>query len=167
MLSNIELEELADNYGVSLNTIVMKDELKGIQPRNGNFIINLQSSTEGNGTHWILAVIKNKNCFYFDPFGILPPTEIIDFCKRIPDSTLAYSTKEIQNISAETCGWFGLGLLIYIKRSKNQDIYLASGSYLKLFSEDTEDNNKILIKYFKSLKNTKKIPLLQILYKQK
>ena len=170
MLSNTDVQELCENYGVQLDAVVMKDELKYIQPRNGNFIINLESSTECDdthcGSHWILAVIKNKNCFYFDSFGVLPPTEVIDFCKRIPDSTLGYNKKHIQHIDADTCGWYCLGLLIYIKRFKIPNIFMASGGYLKLFSDESEDNNKILKNYFKSI-ITKKLDLLKILYKQK
>ena len=111
---------------------------------------------------------KNKNCFYCDSFGMPPPTDVIDFCKRIPKSTLGFSIENIQNIETETCGWYGLGLLIFIKRYKIPNIYMASSDYLKMFNEDTLDNNKILIKYFKSVSRfTKKNDILKILYKQK
>ena len=170
MLSNTQLEELADNYGIELNGIHMKDELKGIKPRNGNYIINLESSTECDnthcGTHWLLLIVKNKNCLYFDPFGVLPPTAVIDFCKRIPNSTLGYSTKEIQHIDADTCGWFGLGLLIFLKYCKIQNMYLACSKYSNMFSDDTMKNNSILQSYFKSI-SKKKISLLNILFKEK
>ena len=168
MLSNFDLEELATNYGIELNAIVMKDELARIKPRNGNYFVNLQSSDEGSGTHWVCLIVRNKNCFYCDSFGMPPPTDVIDFCKKIPKSTLGFSIENIQNIETETCGWYGLGLLIFIKRYKIPNIYMASSDYLKMFNEDTLDNNKILIKYFKSVSRfTKKNDILKILYKQK
>ena len=43
MLSNVDLEELAKHYKLPLVKVVMKDEL-GNKLKNGNYIINLQSS---------------------------------------------------------------------------------------------------------------------------
>jgi hypothetical protein len=57
----------------------MKDELVNHKPKSGNYIINLESSTSGSGTHWMSMKISNKQCFYQDSFGVIPPKEIIDF----------------------------------------------------------------------------------------
>jgi hypothetical protein len=84
MLSNFDLEGLSEHYGFPLNSVVMKDELKSLKPpKNGNYIVNLESSTNGNGSHWLALLIRDKKCFYCDSFGVLPPQEIITFCKRI------------------------------------------------------------------------------------
>ena len=56
---------------------------------------DLESSKDGNGTHWMALKIENKDCVYFDSYGMLPPEEIITFCKRISKSHLSYNTKEI------------------------------------------------------------------------
>ena len=61
----------------------MKDELKKIKSNDCNYIINLESSNDGNGTHWLSLKIENRDCVYFDSYGMLPPEEIISFCKRI------------------------------------------------------------------------------------
>ena len=81
MLSNFELEEIADHYNFNL-TVVMKDELVNYKPKNGNYIINLESSTSGNGTHWLALIVHDKKCFYQDSFGIIPPQEVTEFCKK-------------------------------------------------------------------------------------
>ena len=62
----------------------MKDKLKKIKSNDGNYIINLESSNDGNGTHWLVHKIEIKDFAYFDSYGMLPPEEIISFCKRIP-----------------------------------------------------------------------------------
>ena len=167
MLSNFDLEDIAENYGFTLNSISMKNELKTISPKNGNYIVNLESSTQGDGTHWLSLVIRGKQCFYFDPFGILQPTEIIDFCRRIPKSHLAYSEFEIQNIKADTCGFFASGLLIYLHDNPNKDIYLAAGEYMKQYSYGTTENNATLKAYFRSLPRSRGFKLLNKLYSQK
>ena len=167
MLTNFELDDISENYGFSLNSVVMKDELRTISPKNGNYIINLESSTQGDGTHWLALVLRGKHCYYQDPFGILPPTEIIDFCRRIKGSHLAYSTLEIQNINADTCGWFGCGLLIYLHNNPSKDLYLAASEYTSQFSHDTTQNNTILKAYFRRLPGSRGFKLLNKLYSQK
>ena len=59
MTSNIDLAKLAKHYKVNLNGVYMKDELVGLTPKLGNYIINLQSTNQGNGTHWT-AIICTK-----------------------------------------------------------------------------------------------------------
>jgi hypothetical protein len=115
MPNNFELDEIAEIYGMDLNGIVMKDELKNLKPRNGNYIINLQSTTAGkNGSHWVSFCIEDKDIFYFDSFGCVCPTEITRFCKRIPNSKLAYNYLQIQYIDIETCGFFCLIFLLHL-----------------------------------------------------
>ena len=113
MLSNFDIEKIATHFNIQI-AIVMKDELKKIHPTSyQNYIINLQSSDKGNGTHWMASKIKNKECVYFDSYGYLPPEEIITFCKRIKNSHLCYNTKQIQDLSAITCGFFSIAFLIF------------------------------------------------------
>ena len=40
----------------------MKDELKNMKPIDGNYVINLESSNIGNGTHWMGLKIEEANC---------------------------------------------------------------------------------------------------------
>ena len=107
MLSNFDIEETANHCNIDV-IIVMKDELKNMEPINTNYIVNLESSSMGNGTHWMALKIENKDCVYFDSYGMLPPEEIITFCKRITKSHLSYNTKEIQDLNAKTCGFFAI-----------------------------------------------------------
>jgi hypothetical protein len=70
MLSNFDLEGIAQHYNFPLS-VLMKDELVNRKPKSGKYIINLQSSTSGNETHWLSMEIRGKNCFYMDSFGII------------------------------------------------------------------------------------------------
>ena len=166
MLSNFELEDLSTHYGFDL-IITMKDELVNYKPINGNYIINLESSSEGNGTHWLALKIVKKHCMYFDSYGMLPPQEIISFCKRIRQSRLAYNTLEIQNIKAVTCGWFAVAFLIHLNHTKKEDWYKSANDFSQLFSKNTSQNNKILQQYYRQLPNSKGFAFLQKLYKEK
>ena len=166
MLSNFELEDLSTHYGFDL-IITMKDELVNYKPINGNYIINLESSSEGNGTHWLALKIVEKHCMYFDSYGMLPPQEIITFCKRIRQSRLAYNTLEIQNIKAVTCGWFAAAFLIHLNHTQKEDLYKSANDFFQLFSKNTLQNNKVLQQYYRQLPNSKGFVFLQKLYKEK
>jgi hypothetical protein len=112
-------------------------------------------------------LIRDKKCFYCDSFGVLPPQEIITYCKRIPKSHLAYSDFKIQNIKAETCGFFACGLLIHIHNNPRMELYEACSNYISMYSYDTTKNNTILKAYFKSLPQSEGCPIIKKLYSQK
>jgi hypothetical protein len=169
MLSNFDLEELSEHYGFPLTQVLMKDEMKSLKAsKNANYIINLQSSNQGNGSHWMALAIRDKKCMYVDSFGILPPQEVISFCKKIPKSHLGYNDFGYQHIKSETCGgWYCVGLLIHIQNHPNMDVNDASFDYIKMFSYDTLRNNAILKAYFRKLPKSKGFKLLDKLYSEK
>jgi hypothetical protein len=167
MLSNFDLEELSEHYGFPLTQVLMKDKMKAIAPKSGNFIINLQSSTQGNGTHWVCLAIRGKHSFYCDSFVILMPQEVIAFFKKIPKSRLRYNDFGFQDINSGTCGWYSIGLLIHLQNHPNMDLYDACGDYIHLLSFDTKKNNVILKNYFRKLPQSKNCPLINKLYSQK
>ena len=41
-------------------------------------ILNLDSSS-GDGTHWVIWCKKGKETFYFDSYGVQPPSELIAY----------------------------------------------------------------------------------------
>ena len=74
-LSDRDIIEILKNQNIHIHGIFMKDELPS-KLTKGFYIINLQSSTEGNGTHWV-ALYYNPVCsYYFDAFGFIAPLEI-------------------------------------------------------------------------------------------
>jgi hypothetical protein len=88
--------------------------------------------------------ISNKHRFYQNGFGIIPPKEVIDFCKRIVNSRLVFSEIQMQNITSEANGWYAIGLLIHINFTKNKDLYKSGGEYINQFSYDSTKINAIL-----------------------
>ena len=60
-----------------MNFFSMKNEFN--VPEVSNYVVNLQSNTEGNWTHWTAEIIEQDNVFYFDSFGALPSLEMIQF----------------------------------------------------------------------------------------
>jgi len=159
MLSNFEIEKIFKSYNVELAIMpCLKDELPK-QAVEGNYVINLQSSGVGNfGTHWLSLRIEGKEAFYFDSFGGSPPKEIVKFVKTIKGSHLSYNDWIIQNLSAETCGYYASSILIYCEKNKSDPLYSNAKSFLKLFKDDTTLNDDVLKEVYKSFST--KIPLL-------
>jgi hypothetical protein len=119
MLSSYDIEVLCDKLELPLVGVYSKDKLPK-EREVGSYYINLQNDADGDGTHWVLAKIycdkereENKvreekdlicNALYFDPFGISPPIEVVEFLK--PFKPIAINTKQIQSINTSQCGWY-------------------------------------------------------------
>ena len=74
VLSDIEIEEILKSQGIKVN-VCMKDELPS-KLKQGFYVVNLQSSTVGSGTHWTALYYSSKHSYYFDPFGVIAPVEV-------------------------------------------------------------------------------------------
>ena len=149
MLSNFELERLAKFYKLPLISICMKNELPNTV-KNGCYIINMQSSTQGNGTHWVALFVYQNNSYYFDPFGAVSPNEVTQFVKKRKGSHLLYNNFIIQDLKSENCGWFCLAFLIHMYGKLQSDLKQVYNEFVNNFLDDTTENDKILQSYFSS-----------------
>lgn len=128
---------------IPLKAIVFKDELKTLNPQKGAYIINMANSNTP-GTHWIglFNTIENgkKESYYFDSYGIVPPTEIIQFANRWGDSYITRSTEQIQPVKEGFCGQFTVLFLQYMSNFK--------------YGLDGKDRLKDFLKLFKDYKHS-------------
>ena len=149
MLSNFQIESICHKSNIIIDNVCMRDELNKNKPNaNANYIINLQSSREGQGTHWVALLKRDNNFIYFDSFGIESPTNIINFVKKFQNANFAHNLKEIQNINSHLCGWYCMALLYFVKNKK--DIYNAVDDFANMFNDEGMNNDIILINYIKS-----------------
>lgn len=154
-LSNFDIMDIAKFYKIKLNDVTMKDLLHYDLPKDGFYVINLDSSANG-GTHWTALVIRNKDIFYFDSFGCLPTNETIAFFSK-RNKHYGYSDPQIQDLNSDYCGFFCLALFLYINNHKNQSIFDASNDFIELFAPNTKYNDVLLENYFLGLG---KMPLI-------
>lgn len=150
MLSNFDIQHICDFYRIPLVGIYMKDELPS-KAVNGFYIINLQSSTQGNGTHWNCLIVYDKNAYFFDPFGASPSIAINTFCK---ENHLGYNNWIIQHIKSENCGWYCIGLLLFLHNLHYNTLpakifYSLCNQYSNGFYSKTIENDGILKEIFK------------------
>ena len=150
MLYNTEIEDICQHYNIPLVACCMKDALKDMSPVDGNYILNLASSNDPvnyKGTHFLALIIRKNEAIYFDSFGVICPTEIIDFVKRRHGCKLGYTTKDIQYIKSEMCGFYAVSFLKFISSSK-LNIYKKTKEYLSSFDTDQKKNDAILKDFY-------------------
>lgn len=160
-ITNYQLIELCKFYKIPTHGVYMKDELKNIPSINGNYFINLDSSTSGkNGTHWTCLILNDKlgNCF-FDSFGCIPSIEVIDFIRRSKLKSYGYNNWIIQDLHSQYCGFFCLALFIALKKQlKEEKTITLVNNYVNLYVDNTKQNDTILKHFFMSI--SKRIPII-------
>src|ERR1700679_357750 len=124
---NYQLMALSKKYKIPLRKIAFKDQLEAFEPVPGAYIINMQDSTKGYGTHWVGLYLVPRSlpnerereniAYYFDSYGEPPPEAVIRFSKKYADD-LAYSRDQIQGLNTDHCGAFVMNWLTYMGKGK-------------------------------------------------
>jgi hypothetical protein len=136
-LSNFDIMKIIQSQGVDdFKGVYMKDQLPDKLER-GSYIINLQSSKEGNGTHWVCLYYTPNYSYYYDSYGFIAPLEVQK--KIIP---YMYNDLEIQDIDSTACGFYCVAFVLYLNKKMN--IEKAFMEFINLFGKDTERNEAIL-----------------------
>jgi hypothetical protein len=135
-LSNMDMLKILKSQNININGVFMKDELPKL--KEGFYIVNLASEKEHNGgTHWLVFYYTPERSYYFDAYGELAPLEIHNRIKPY-----VYNKKQIQDYDSTACGYYCLAFIMYMNEFKNKlDAFIK---FIKLFSNDTKENDKIL-----------------------
>lgn len=153
-LTDQQLLQFGQYFNIPINQVVMKDEIN--IKKNGGYIINMQSSADGNGTHWVACYKLGDLCIYFDSFGIYPPLEVVKQCKK---HDIIYSNQQIQALDSTACGYYCIAFLFFVHINKSiikrgrtlHDIIKMLTPFLDLFENDTSKNDKHLLHYFNDM----------------
>lgn len=153
LLTNFNLEELYKKLNLNLNAVLNKDLLKNITPKEGNYIINLQNSYSGSGTHWACFIIKKDIIIYYDSYGVPMPTDLLLFFYRYKKGiSIIYSIDQIQHYNSILCGYYCLYFHYYYSKSKlkdNKQILNKHNSYF--VKQNRKLNDKILQKLISNI----------------
>jgi len=114
-LSNFEIEDVVKKIGLkNFRGVFLRDTLPKKPKRNVCAIMNLDD-TSGNGTHWVAWFKRGNDNFYFDSFGLSPPTELKNYLNR----GALYPTEQIQPMQAVICGLLCLFVLKEMQKGKH------------------------------------------------
>ena len=90
--SNLEIIDDARKLSVDgFRGVFLRETLPTKTKLNECGILNLDSSS-GDGTNWVTWFKKGKETFYFDSYGVQPPSELIDYLK----SPIVYNSERVQ-----------------------------------------------------------------------
>jgi hypothetical protein len=165
MLSNHDIDELVIKMGISnFKGCYYKDKLKTIQP-NSSYIINLNSEmdekgSKNTGSHWCCLVTNDmKQAIYFDSYGEREPNEIRNLLKS-KQYSIAHTSKNIQSLMSNLCGFFCLSFIYFLSVSKfrTKNIIHDASIYLDLFEDldkvdDVYKNEFVLSLFFTDTKS--------------
>lgn len=167
MLTDRQLTELCSKMKVPLETICFKDELPNKISYNKAYIINLDNSIdeEGNeseGTHWTCLQVNKYpdgriEPIFFDPYGAPPSESIKKFVLDNCGKKLPYTTKDVQSLMNNACGWFCCAFLHYINawEYRTKELYDDVACFLEYFDDlnksvDWKKNEYVLKMFFQS-----------------
>lgn len=86
--------------------VFMRDKLPSKPSKVECGVLNLDVQT-GKGTHWTCWIKNEKDCYYFDSYGLMPPEEFENYVK----SDMIINTYHIQNKNDIICGQLCLVVL--------------------------------------------------------
>ena len=150
MLTNIDIEEIANQLKLPMVGVFSKDKLPE-KRYIGSYYINLQDEADGNGTHWtFFRIFPSSKAIYFDSFGLPMPIEVKTFLE--PFAPVPYSNRHIQDVKSSYCGWFCLACDFYFEydakdKKRGGDIEEQYDDFLNMFSANQSINDKILKEY--------------------
>ena len=114
-LSNLEIIVAAKKLSLcGFRGVFLRDTLP-IKPKlNESGILNLDSFS-GDGTHWVMLFKKGKDKFYFDSYGVQPPSELIAYL----NSPIFYNSEQVQQNGEVFCGHLCLFALKQLSLGNN------------------------------------------------
>lgn len=106
-LSNIKLLDSAKKLKIrNFRGVFLRDKLPKASKNYECGILNLDDSS-GSGTHWVAWYKFSDNKFYFDSYGLPPPTELVEYLK----SPVHYNSERVQPDNEVFCGHLCLYVL--------------------------------------------------------
>jgi hypothetical protein len=166
MLTDLQVSDLAKRMSVPLAGCFFKDELPKLE-MNKVYVINLQDSEtddgdQNSGTHWTMAYIREtpkgqKQPIYFDAYGCPPPENVKNIIEKQCNLKCPYTTKDIQSLMNNACGFYCLAMGHFICASKyrTNDLYTDVDNFIDMFDDlnhsiDWKKNEYILKMFFQS-----------------
>lgn len=121
-----------------------KDRLPSTRDLSNKFVfVNLQSSTQGNGTHWTLLFNCRPDCvIYFDSMGEVPPNEV-SLRMRETNKKQIYNQHDFQPLNTSSCGWWCIYVANLLQKGKSLDEIVAH-----FHNSNVGHNEELLRNYF-------------------
>jgi hypothetical protein len=144
-ISNYDIINFCNKYKINLSDVVVLQQINN-KLEYGSYVVNLDS--KNGGSHWVALIYEPLYSIYFDSYGVIPPPEIIN---NIRSKTLYHSNFIIQDENSVLCGWYCIAFLYFIQNSKIKSIKNRFHQYTKMFYNNEEINDSVVISYIKDI----------------
>ena len=175
-LTNTQLKTLSERMNFPLAEISFKDELPAKLEFNKGYIINNEDAVDedgkpNGGSHWTCLQINkypngNVEGIYFDPYGAGMPQDVEKAVKDTIGKSIPHTTKDIQSLMNNACGYFVSAFLHFINSSqyRSKDLFSDVSTFLDMFDDlnisvDFKKNEYILKQFFRSDEASKRKPI--------
>ena len=175
-LTDSQLKDLAMAMEFPLAGVVFKDDMPKTLEFNKGYIINLEDEYDddgkpNSGSHWTcLQINKYPNGktegIYFDPYGVGMPQAVEKAVKNTIGKKIPHSTKDIQSLMNNACGYFCSAFLHFINASqyRTKDLFQDVSIFLDMFDDlnksvDFKKNEYILKHFFRAKDAGKRVPV--------
>jgi hypothetical protein len=109
--------------------------------KNQAIIINLEDiETQGNGTHWVCALNKNGQNYYYDSFGVPPDDDVLEMFKNSGGKSY-YNDSQQQKIESIRCGYF----CIYVINKIFKDGWTVKKTLNSMGDEPSNKNEELVV----------------------
>ncbi len=176
MLTNDQIETLAEKMNIPLEFCGFKDMLPKKLKANKYYCVNLEDGMGDDGemnqgSHWVGFQCRTTNnghsgAVYFDSYGKGPPKIVTRLIKENFGVTPWHPTKDVQSLVNNACGWYQLAWAHYVndKRFASQSLKNDTMDFISPFEDlntglDYKKNEWILKHFFLSKDNPKTVPL--------
>lgn len=106
-LSNLQLIDCAKKLNIcNFRGVFLRDGLPSLPRLRECGILNFDDSS-GPGTHWVCWYKRINTKFYFDSYGLPPPSELLQYLK----SPVYYNSERVQPDGEVFCGHLCLYVL--------------------------------------------------------
>ena len=139
-LSNFDIIDIIKDLKLDycFGGVYSKDQLPKDLMRTKFYIVNMESSNVGNGSHWVVFYyIKPLTSIYFDSFGFVPPIQVENII-----TPYIFNDADVQDYNSSACGYFCIAFIKFLHNK--QDKQEAYKAFLMLFKNETIKNDKIL-----------------------
>lgn len=111
-----------------------RDKIPSITSYPSSIIVNTDDSSKP-GTHWVAMRFTERECEYFDSFG-MPPLHS-EMIRAVAKRRLVWNGRCIQHPRSRSCGEFCIAFV----KMRSQRVCFAS--FIKIFHRNTKDNDII------------------------
>lgn len=144
-MNSLEILRALHHLNVGHAGVYPADRIPRVWTKSTAIVANTDNH-DRPGQHWVAFYLdKHGEGTYFDSYGLPPLDSRFNLRLRRNSTTHKWNIMRLQNTFSQTCGQYCCVFLYYLSRGYKLK------QFLKIFSEDYEDNDKLIVQLFRKI----------------